>query len=183
VFPSFSPCVRLPEDRRSPLSVSRERAIAAAGRSAPLGNNEPPQKETFSTGHSVGRPSNRACPTLSAGGNFRICHTSCHTELDAVSSNDDVSARFGMVGGTGIEAVALPCETEVGCLQINDMRVDFPIATGGWHHVMSFDITQCHDRTVPKLSRRPLSRGAAHDPKRSLADGSSAAGRYTSGDS
>ena len=35
-----------------------------------------------------------------------------------------------LVGGTGIEPVALPCETEVGCLQINDMRVEFPIATG-----------------------------------------------------
>jgi hypothetical protein len=37
--------------------------------------------------------------------NFRICHTSCHTELDALS-NDVVSARFEMVGGTGIEPVA-----------------------------------------------------------------------------
>ena len=47
----------------------------------------------------------------------------------------------------------LPCETEVGCLQINDMRVEFPIATGTWYHVMSLDITQCHERSVPKLSQ------------------------------
>ena len=46
----------------------------------------------------------------------------------------------------------LPCETGVWGLRINDMRVHFPIATGTWCHVMSFDITQCHDLTVPKLS-------------------------------
>jgi hypothetical protein len=34
------------------------------------------------------------------------------------------------------------------------MRMQFPIATGTWYHVMSFDITQCHDPTVPKLSQR-----------------------------
>jgi hypothetical protein len=56
------------------------------------------------------------------------------------------------VGGTGIEPVALPCETGVGCLQINDMRDASPVATGTRYHVMSFDITQCHDRGVPKLS-------------------------------
>jgi hypothetical protein len=38
-----------------------------------------------------------------------------------------------MVGGTGIEPVA---------------------PTGTWYHVMSLDITQCHDLTVPKLSQR-----------------------------
>src|SRR5258708_8206884 len=46
----------------------------------------------------------------------------------------------------------LPCETEVGCLQINDMRAVSPIATRTWYHVMSLDITQRHARTVPKLS-------------------------------
>ena len=44
------------------------------------------------------------------------------------------------------------------------MRAEIPIATGTWYHVMSRDITQCHDLTVPKLSQRPLSRRAAHDP-------------------
>jgi hypothetical protein len=29
------------------------------------------------------------------------------------------------------------------------MRVEFPIATGTWYHVMSLDITQCHERSVP----------------------------------
>jgi hypothetical protein len=43
------------------------------------------------------------------------------------------------------------------------MRVQFLIATGTWYHVMSFDITQCHDLTVPKLSQRLRSRRAAHD--------------------
>ena len=38
------------------------------------------------------------------------------------------------------------------------MRVELQIATGTCYHVMSRDITQCHDRTVPKLSQRPLSR-------------------------
>ena len=33
------------------------------------------------------------------------------------------------------------------------MRVLMPIATGTWYHVMSFDITQCHERSVPKLSQ------------------------------
>jgi hypothetical protein len=32
------------------------------------------------------------------------------------------------------------------------MRAETPIATGTWYHVMSLDITQCHDLTVPKLS-------------------------------
>ena len=47
----------------------------------------------------------------------------------------------------------LPCETGVGCLRINDMRVEFPIATGTWYQVMSLDIKQCHERSVPKLSQ------------------------------
>jgi hypothetical protein len=45
------------------------------------------------------------------------------------------------------------------------MRVQFPIATGTCYHVMSLDITQCHDLTVPKLSKSPLSQRAAHDPE------------------
>jgi hypothetical protein len=59
----------------------------------------------------------------------------------------------------------LPCETGVRGLRINDMRAQIPIATGTWYHVMSLDITQRHDLTVPKLSQRPLSRRAARDPK------------------
>ena len=47
----------------------------------------------------------------------------------------------------------LPCETEVVGLRINDMRAWIPIATRTCYHVMSFDITQCHERTVPKLSQ------------------------------
>jgi hypothetical protein len=39
-------------------------------------------------------------------------------------------------------------------LRINHMRAMMPIATGTWYHVMSFDITQCHDRSVPKMSQR-----------------------------
>jgi hypothetical protein len=27
------------------------------------------------------------------------------------------------------------------------------VATGTWYHVMSFDITRCHDRTDPELSQ------------------------------
>src|ERR1700732_436100 len=49
----------------------------------------------------------------------------------------------------------LPCETEVWGLQINDMRDRFPVATRTCYHVISLDITQRHDRTVPKLSQRP----------------------------
>src|SRR2546421_513107 len=33
------------------------------------------------------------------------------------------------------------------------MRAGSPIATGTWHHVMSLDITQCHDRSVPGVSQ------------------------------
>src|SRR5215469_1015506 len=50
----------------------------------------------------------------------------------------------------------LPCETGVGCLRINDRRTGFPVATGTWYHMMSFDITECHDRIVPKLSPAQL---------------------------
>src|SRR5262245_12191660 len=52
----------------------------------------------------------------------------------------------------------LPCETEVGCLRIKDMRVGPPTATRTWCHLISLDITQCHGRTVPKLSQRSFSR-------------------------
>src|SRR5882762_1759051 len=55
----------------------------------------------------------------------------------------------------------LPCETEVGCLRINVMRAVSPIATRTSYHVMSFDITQCHDPTVPKLSQTARSRPAS----------------------
>jgi hypothetical protein len=33
------------------------------------------------------------------------------------------------------------------------MRAECLFATGTWYHVVSFDITQYHDRTVPKLSQ------------------------------
>jgi len=59
-----------------------------------------------------------------------------------------------MVGGTGLEPVT--SETEVGSLQINDMRAVPSIATTTCCHLISLDITQCHDRTVPKLSQRRL---------------------------
>jgi hypothetical protein len=39
--------------------------------------------------------------------------------------------------------------------RINDMRAGFPVATGTYYHVMSLDITQCHDPIVPKLSQCP----------------------------
>src|SRR6266853_3024414 len=39
----------------------------------------------------------------------------------------------------------LPCETGGRGLQNNHMRAPSPIATGTWHHVVSRDITQCHD--------------------------------------
>src|SRR5258708_39268155 len=65
----------------------------------------------------------------------------------------------------------LPCETEVGCLRINDMRAVSPIATRTWYHVMSFDITQCHERTVPKLSQRPGRRWRAREEGRKDARG------------
>jgi hypothetical protein len=55
----------------------------------------------------------------------------------------------------------LPCETEVGCLRINDMRLATPVATSTWYHVMSFDITQCHECAVPKLSQRSLGSAGA----------------------
>jgi hypothetical protein len=48
----------------------------------------------------------------------------------------------------------LPCETGSKGLQINHMRAELPIATSTWYHVMSRDITQCHDPTVPELSQR-----------------------------
>src|SRR5262249_14282223 len=60
----------------------------------------------------------------------------------------------------------LPCETEVGCLRINDMRAVPPIATGTCCHLISLDITQCHDRTVPKLSQTPLATLTARHQRR-----------------
>jgi hypothetical protein len=55
----------------------------------------------------------------------------------------------------------LPCETGVLGLRINHMRVLMPVATGTWYHVMSFDITQCHERGVPELSQTRQSRPTA----------------------
>jgi hypothetical protein len=43
------------------------------------------------------------------------------------------------------------------------MRVEFPIATRTCYHVMSLDISQCHERTVPKLSQVDSSRSSALD--------------------
>ena len=48
----------------------------------------------------------------------------------------------------------LPCETGIWGLRINDMRAVSSIATRTCYHVISLDITQCHDRTVPELSHR-----------------------------
>src|SRR5882762_10610145 len=62
----------------------------------------------------------------------------------------------------------LPCETEVGCLRINDMRAVSPIATRTCYHVMSFDITLCHARTVPKLSQTRSPKPTAGDRKLSV---------------
>src|SRR5262249_30907229 len=54
----------------------------------------------------------------------------------------------------------------VGCLRINDMRGGDPVATRTCCHLISLDITQCNDRSVPKLSQndeveRPRATGAA----------------------
>ena len=49
----------------------------------------------------------------------------------------------------------LPCETGGRGLRIKDMRARTPFATGTWYHLMSFDITQCHFRSVPELSQSP----------------------------
>src|ERR1700733_1173823 len=57
----------------------------------------------------------------------------------------------------------LPCETGVWGLRINDMRAEAPIATGTWYHVMSLDITQCHFRSVPKLSQTRDQHGCLMD--------------------
>jgi hypothetical protein len=48
-----------------------------------------------------------------------------------------------------------PCETDGRGLRIKDMRAQTAFATGGWYHVMSFEITQCHFLSVPDLSRLP----------------------------
>src|SRR6516162_1049547 len=65
--------------------------------------------------------------------------------------------KFAVVGGgTGSNQWPLPCETGVGCLRINDMRAGSPIASRTCCHLISLDITQCHDRTVPKLSQRAI---------------------------
>jgi hypothetical protein len=53
-------------------------------------------------------------------------------------------------------------ETEVGCLRINEMRAQFPIATGTWYHVMSFDITQCHERSIPGMSQTDNLKAGVH---------------------
>src|SRR5207302_4609544 len=63
---------------------------------------------------------------------------------------------ISLVAVLGSNQWPLPCETEVVGLRINDMRAWIPIATRTCYHVMSFDITQCHDRTAPKLSQGPL---------------------------
>lgn len=39
------------------------------------------------------------------------------------------------------------------------MRGDFPIATGTWCHVVSLDIAQCHDQSVPEMSQCVGTRG------------------------
>jgi hypothetical protein len=71
------------------------------------------------------------------------------------------SACFKWWAVLGSNQWPLPCETGVRGLRINGMRVQIPIATGTCCHVISLDITQCHDLTVPKLSQRPLLRGGA----------------------
>ena len=58
----------------------------------------------------------------------------------------------------------LPCETEGRGLRIKDMRGQTPFATGVWYHLMSFDITQCHFRSVPELPQSPrIFRGSNRD--------------------
>ena len=47
----------------------------------------------------------------------------------------------------------LPCETGGRGLRIKDMRAQNHFATATCHHLMSFDITQCHFRSVPELSQ------------------------------
>jgi hypothetical protein len=63
----------------------------------------------------------------------------------------DVSGWWAVLGSN---QWPLPCETEVGCLQINDMRGELLIATRTCCHLVSLGITQCHDPVVPKLSQR-----------------------------
>src|SRR5262250_1556103 len=62
--------------------------------------------------------------------------------LDPCSA--DISEWWAVLGSN---QWPLPCETEVGCLRINDMRAGPPIATRTCCHLISIDITQCHGRT------------------------------------
>ena len=91
----------------------------------------------------------------------------------AIISDSPMERRVSQIGSTRLEEYVrsrcsewwavlgsnqwpLPCETGVGGLRINDIGAEFLVATRTCYHVMSLDITQCHDRTVPKLSLWPL---------------------------
>src|ERR1700739_4733889 len=114
------------------------------------------------------RPS--AAPSLPTQGSPRPSSSECECEPNAwVAQPSSLSQmRVKHSYGASVSSCSewwavlgsnqwpLPCETEVGCLQINDMRAGSPIATRTCCHLISLDITQCHDRTVPKLSQRPL---------------------------
>jgi hypothetical protein len=75
---------------------------------------------------------------------------------DLLSSRPDCVFEWWAVLGSN--QWPLPCETEVGCLRINDMRATFAMATSTCCHSTPPYITRRHDRTVPKLSQ-PLRAG------------------------
>src|SRR5262249_23223607 len=86
------------------------------------------------------------------------CSKSSHSENNSDPGNfldpcsADVSEWWAVLGSN---QWPMPCETEGRGLRINRMRGQTPFTRGAWYHLMSFDITQCHDRSVPELSQRP----------------------------
>src|SRR6516165_4828743 len=78
-------------------------------------------------------------------------HRGVAVDLPDLRYSADISEWWAVLGSN---QWPLPCETGVGCLRINDIGAVWPIATRTCCHLISLDITQCHDRTVPKLSQR-----------------------------
>jgi hypothetical protein len=71
-----------------------------------------------------------------------------------VNQSERNAGSFVLVGGRYWARTSDLCrETEVGCLRINDMRAVPSSATRACCHLVSLDITQCNDRTVPRLSQ------------------------------
>ena len=119
------------------------------------------------------RPS--AAPSLPTQGSPRPSSSECECEPNAwVAQPSSLSQmRVKHSYGASVSSCSewwavlgsnqwpLPCETEVGCLQINDMRAGFLIATRTCCHLISLDITQCRSVTSALSQNCPSGAGMA----------------------